>query len=88
MDKDSLLRQGMSAGMAAGAGRGSLDAMPIPDVAQTEGPWSPEHHGFDDQLRRLCTRARWGLSDRDVVSIIRNVISELHMQLEVANKEG
>ncbi len=92
MIRESLMKQQIGVAMGAGYSdiqggiQGSM-AEPMPDVAQTERPWGPEHRSFDNQLRRLCTRARWSMSDRDVVSCMTQVVNELHSQLEVASKE-
>jgi hypothetical protein len=48
---------------------------------------SPESSGFDWELRKLVTRARWGLRDSAVLEIMGMVANELHQQLATANQE-
>lgn len=62
-------------GLLAGAAMGLQDR-----------PFSEEAHGFINLLAKLITRARWGLSDMEVVTVLRRAIAELEEQIRDANE--
>jgi hypothetical protein len=81
--KESILRQsGARVGQAMGAVSDRDSEYP-----RENRPMTPEASGFDWELRKLVTRARWQLSDSAVLEIMGMVANELHQELSRANQE-